>query len=303
MSRSSSGVAHAASSARRGRIAILFAAIAWSTAGIAQRELHASAATQVAGRALFAGLALLVLVAVAERARTVAAFRAMGQWGMAAALLLAISSGTFLLALNYTTVANVLFMQAAAPMMAALLGWGLLSDPIMPRTWVGMALAGAGVALMVAGSLSGGLVAVALPFVMTASFAGVIVIARHRREISMMPATCVSQAIVVVATLPFLSVGSAAGSDWAILAALGVGQMGLGLALLTVGARLIPSAEVALISLLEVVLGPLWVWLAYQERPSNATLAGGAVVTAAVLVQALGDTRGLRRRRLLRARA
>ena len=54
--------------------------------------------------------------------------------------------------------------------------------------------------------------------------------------------------------------------------------MGLGLAFLTIGARLIPAAEVALITLLEVVLGPLWVWIALSERPSTATLAGGAVV-------------------------
>ena len=62
--------------------------------------------------------------------------------------------------------------------------------------------------------------------------------------------------------------------------------MGVGLALLTVGARLIPPAQVAVISLLEVVLGPLWVWLAYDERPSAATVAGGAVVVVAVVVQA-----------------
>jgi drug/metabolite transporter (DMT)-like permease len=65
--------------------------------------------------------------------------------------------------------------------------------------------------------------------------------------------------------------------------------MGLGLALLTVGARLIPPAEVAVISLLEVVLGPLWVWLAYGERPTTATLAGGIVVVVAVVIQAVGN--------------
>ena len=64
--------------------------------------------------------------------------------------------------------------------------------------------------------------------------------------------------------------------------------MGIGLAFLTIGARLIPPAQVAIISLLEVVLGPLWVWLAYDERPSAATLAGGAIVVAAVVVQAVG---------------
>jgi len=58
---------------------------------------------------------------------------------------------------------------------------------------------------------------------------------------------------------------------------------------LTIGARLIPAAQVALITLLEVVLGPLWVWLAIDERPSTATLVGGAVVVAAVIIQARGS--------------
>jgi len=67
-----------------------------------------------------------------------------------------------------------------------------------------------------------------------------------------------------------------------------VGQIGLGLAFLTMGARLIPAAEVALITLLEVVLGPLWVWLTLSERPGTGTLLGGAVVVVAVMLQAGG---------------
>ena len=59
----------------------------------------------------------------------------------------------------------------------------------------------------------------------------------------------------------------------------------MGFALLTVGARLIPAAQVALITLLETVLGPLWVWLALDERPSTLTLVGGAVVIAAIVIQ------------------
>ena len=66
--------------------------------------------------------------------------------------------------------------------------------------------------------------------------------------------------------------GSADGKDLLLLAALGAGQIGLGLALMTVGARLIPAAQTALIGLLEVVLGPLWVWIAYTEQPSTTTL-------------------------------
>jgi drug/metabolite transporter (DMT)-like permease len=274
--------------AREGRLAILLAAVAWSTAGLGQRGLEATAVTQVAGRAFFAALALFALVLAMERRGTLRAFLGMGRSGLAMTVFLAISSGAFLLALNHTSVANVLFMQAAAPMMAALLGWVLISEPVDGRTWAALLLAGAGVAVMAAGSLDAGIGAVGLPLLMTASFAMVIVIARHRRDVSMMPSTCASQVLVVVVCAPFVTLGSVSGDDWAILAALGVGQMGLGLAFLTIGARLIPPAQVAIISLLEVVLGPLWVWLAYDERPSAATLAGGAIVVAAVVVQAVG---------------
>ena len=64
----------------------------------------------------------------------------------------------------------------------------------------------------------------------------------------------------------------------------------LGLILLTIGGRLIPAGEVALITLLEIVLGPLWVWAFLAERPATATLVGGLVVLTAVLVQARSDT-------------
>ena len=285
--------------AREGQLAIALAATAWSTAGLAQRQLDATPVTQVAGRAAFAALALFALVLATERSGTVRAFREMGRWGLAMTVFLGVSSGVFLLSLNYTTVANVLFMQAAAPMMAALLGWLFLRERIDGRTWLSLLLAGAGVVLMAAGSFEAGAAAIFLPLLMTASFAAVIVIARHRREVSMMPATCASQVLVVAVCLPFADLGSVGDDDWLVLAALGVGQMGVGLALLTVGARLIPPAQVAVISLLEIVLGPLWVWLAYEERPTAATVAGGVVVVAAVVVQAWrpGAQRRVRRAR------
>jgi len=273
-------------STRNGRLAMLVAAVAWSSAGLAQHALDATPATQVLGRALFAFLALLVLVAVTEGSGIVTSLRSLGRAGVAVAVFLAISSGTFFLALNYTSVANVLFLQAASPIMAALLGWAVLSERISRRTWFAMGVAAVGVTVMVASSFDAGAMAVVLPIVMTASFAIVIVITRYRRDVSMMPATCASQALVIVVAAPFASLGSVTQTDWGLFFALGTFQMGVGLALLTVGARLLPPAEVALLSLLEVVLGPLWVWLAYSERPGTATLVGGVVVTAAVVVQA-----------------
>jgi drug/metabolite transporter (DMT)-like permease len=90
---------------------------------------------------------------------------------------------------------------------------------------------------------------------------------------------------------PFSHPGEGTGKDLALLVLLGVGQMGLGLAFVTMGARLLPAAEVALITLLEVVLGPLWVWISISEQPAAAAIAGGCVVILAVILQATEKTR------------
>ena len=289
---------------RRGQVYVALAAVAWSTAGVLQRELSVGAATQVAGRALFAAIALFLFVAFAERGGTLRVFRNMGRAELAVAALTAVASSTFIVALNHTTVANVLFMQALSPIAAALIAWIGLREQVSRRTAVAMVVALAGVGLMVGGPGGAQGLGLALSVVMTLSFALAVVITRHRRDISMAPAICLSQVLVVVFVGPFAEPGSVDGRDLALMVVLGFGQMGLGLAFLTMGARLIPAAEVALITLLEVVLGPLWVWLALSERPSTTTLVGGAVVVVAVVVQAGGETEeprapgGPRRRRL-----
>jgi drug/metabolite transporter (DMT)-like permease len=274
---------------RRGQVYVALAAVAWSTAGVLQRERSVGAATQVAGRALFAAIALFLFVVFAERGDTLRAFRTMGRAELAVAALTAVASSTFIVALNHTTVANVLFMQALSPIAAALIAWVGLREQVSRRTAVAMVVALAGVGLMVGGPGGAQGLGLALSVVMTLSFALTVVITRHRRDISMAPAICLSQVLVVVVVGPFAQPGSVDARDLGLMVVLGFGQMGLGLAFLTMGARLIPAAEVALITLLEVVLGPLWVWLAYSERPSTTTLLGGAVVLAAVVLQAGGE--------------
>jgi drug/metabolite transporter (DMT)-like permease len=273
---------------RRGRIYVALAALAWSTAGLFQRELTMSIGTQLAGRAFFAVLGLFAYVAIAEHGAVVRAFRAIGRDGLFVAALLAASSGAFIVALNYTTVANVLFMQALAPVLAAVLGT-FVGEPVERRTWVAMAVALAGVGLMVGGPDHPSALGLSISFFMSVTFAGVIVVTRHRRDVSMAPATCLSQLLVFVFAAPFADFGEVGSQDLLLLAALGIGQIGLGLIFLTLGARLIPAAEVALITLLEIVLGPLWVWVFLSEQPAAATLLGGAIVLAAVLIQVRGS--------------
>lgn len=269
---------------RRGRAFVALAAVAWSTAGILQRELSVGIGTQLAGRALFAVLGLLAYIAAAERGAVVSAFRAVGRAGLAIAALMAVSSGSFIIALNHASVASILFMQALAPILAAALGM-LVGEPVSRRTWLAMVVALGGVALMVGGPGRPSGIGLALSLLMSTSFAATLVITRHRRAVSMAPATCLSQVVVLAAAAPFARPATAGARDLWLLVALGVGQIGLGLVFLTIGGRLIPAAEVALITLLEVVLGPLWVWAFLAERPGAGTLAGGAIVLAAVVIQ------------------
>jgi drug/metabolite transporter (DMT)-like permease len=270
---------------RRGQIYVALAAVAWSSAGVLQRQLTLDTPTQVFGRAAFAGAALLVYVAVVERGRVVHAFRSVGLPGVAVAVCVAIASAGFIGALNHTSVARVLFILAVAPVLAALLARVTLGEPITRRTAMAMALALAGVAVMLGAPGEGNLAGDGLSFLVALAFALMIVITRWRHDVSMAPATCLSQAILVVVFLPFAAPGEIGGEDVVWLAALGIGQIGLGFALLTVGARLIPAAQVGLITLLEVVLGPVWVWLALAERPGTLTLVGGAIVIVAILIQ------------------
>jgi drug/metabolite transporter (DMT)-like permease len=279
-------------SQRRGQLYVAGAAIAWSTAGVLQRQLTLDTPTQIMGRAAFAAAALLAYVLVVERGRTAQAFRSVGVAGIGVAVCVATASASFIAALNHSSVARVLFILALSPVIAALLARVVLGEHISRRTALAMIIALAGVAVMLGSPKGGSLAGDGLAFVAATAFAVMIVITRWRHDVSMAPATCLSQVLLVVAFLPFASPGTIGAGDIGWLAALGIGQIGLGFALLTVGARLIPAAQVGLITLLEIVLGPIWVWLALNERPSTATLIGGAIVIVAIGIQALDSPSG-----------
>jgi drug/metabolite transporter (DMT)-like permease len=276
---------------RRGQLYIAAAAFAWSTAGGLQRELSVDTATQLAGRALFAFVAIALFLALRNGGRTIAVSRSIGLAGLGVAVCTSVASGSFIVALNHSTVANVLFLQAGAPIAAAVLGWIALRERISGRAAFAMAIAVLGVGLMVGGPDTGGVIGIGFSLLMTIAFAVSIVITRHRRDVSMAPAICLSQLLLVLVVGPFADPASVGLRDLILLVLLGVGQMGLGLVLFTVGARLIDASEVALITLLEVVLGPFWAWVAVSETPGRLTILGGAIVTAAVVLQTTARAR------------
>jgi drug/metabolite transporter (DMT)-like permease len=103
-------------------------------------------------------------------------------------------------------------------------------------------------------------------------------------------ATLLGIVVVAVVSAPMAKF-SVPAPDMVLLAVFGVFQMGLALIMFTTGIRLIPSADAGLISVLEAVLAPVWVWLVFREDPGTMTLIGGAVVIAAVTWAATAERR------------
>lgn len=244
-------------------------------------------------RSIAFSLTLLAYLAIRYRGRLVRPFLAIGWRGLAVAASLGFGFTCYLYAILLTTVANVVFIISAAPFFAALLGWLVLRERVGALTWAAIAATVLGIGLMFAdgfatGGLIGNIVALGVP----ASFALMVVLLRGAKTVDMVPATCLAG--VVAGTIAALLADGFAVSahDFWLSMLLGSAQVGVGFLLLTVGTRYVPAAEVALLSLTETVLAPIWVWLFVDELPSALTLAGGVVVLTAVAVRAVLGLRG-----------
>lgn len=267
-----------------GLLLVAGSAVAWSTAGLYARAVHVDVWTTLFWRCAFAALLLTCWCLRVAGRRLPTELRALGLSGLAVAACIAASTMCFIAAIAQTSIAAVLITQATAPFVAALLGWAWLKERLDLPVLVACTLAFAGVVVMVAGSLGdGSAVGAFLSILMTVAVGLAIVLVRRWRQVSMMPAVLVAFLLAAGASLPLATPLSVGSSDFVGLAMFGLTQTGLGWVLLTLGARFVPAAETALLGVLEVVLAPLWVWLAFDEVPSRATFVGGGLVLAAVL--------------------
>ncbi len=287
----SSAATAAAAQYRRGALLVAGGALAWSSSGLIVRMTTTDAWSTLFWRSVFACTFLILYVALRDRGATVAGFRNLGLPGLGVAVSFATSMGCFILALKETAVANVLIFQAAAPFVAAVLAWVWLRERVSPGGAVAICATMVGIVVMVSDSVAQGRVyGDMLSAVMGISFAVMVVLARRHRAVPMTAATCVATALTGIVALPFATMSVVPG-DLALLALFGIGQMGLGLIMFTSGVRLIPAADAGLITVLEVIAAPIWVWLAFGENPGARAIVGGSIVLAAVVFHTLLEKR------------
>jgi drug/metabolite transporter (DMT)-like permease len=262
------------------------AALLWSSAGVVARHLERTRSFEVAfWRSLFAAISMAAILVVVHRGRAWAVVRGAGWPGLLSGVMFAVMFTCFMLALMSTTVANALVVNSLYPVFAGLLGMLVLGTVLPAYTWIAIATAVGGMVFMFASGLGAGLAGTLIAFaVPLAAAINVVTLRKWGRTADLSASVLIGGALSALVTLPFAVPFVATGHDLALLALLGMFQLALPCTLLVVASRVLPAAEVALLSLLEAVLGPLWAWLGVGETPGAATLTGGAIVLAAIAV-------------------
>ena len=282
---------------RRGLIFVFAAGLLWSTVGLGIRMIQDAEVWQIL---LYRSISLSVFLFFVILLRTREnPFRQARRAGIPAvigglSLVAAYSGGIY--AIQSTSVANAMLLFASAPFLAAILGWIVLREQVRRATWVAIALAILGIGVMVAdksegSGLAGSLAALGSAF----GFAVFTVALRWGKSGEMLPSVFLSGifAIIITATI-CLSLGLPlvlSVNDGGIAMGMGVFQVGAGLILYTLGSKTLPAAELTLLSLAEVLLGPFWVWLFLGETASINTLLGGCVLLAAIIGNAISGAR------------
>lgn len=271
----------------QGLIFVLGSAVVWSFGGVLARFLMVQDSWAIVfWRSFWGALFLLGFLLVRDGlGSTLNNFRQMRLPAMVVALCFCVASISFVVALKFTTVANILLVQATVPLIASTMAWLVFGERVSRSTWIAIALVICGVVVMVSGSFDGSisLVGDSLAILIAVAFATATVVTRRYSDVPMVPA--VGLGIVIAAAIAFSQVSSfvVVPSDMVVLFSFGALNLGLGLALFALGARLIPASISALVGTAEPVLGPLWVWIVHGEIPNLRTLTGGSIVLAALV--------------------
>ena len=272
----------------RGVTLVVLSAFAFSTAGFFTRLIDTDVWTMLFWRGLFGGLFIAGYILWRHGAEAAKAFRAIGRPGLVVAGCSTAATICFINALRETTVADVLVINATAPFLTAALAWAWTGARERWTTLAASFVALLGVVVTVDAALaSGHLLGDFLALLMTILMSIMMVVIRRHRDVSMLPAACLSAFLCALVVWPWADPASAAGWNFAYLICFGTTQFGLGMLLLTIGTRLISATRSALIGALETPLAPALVWLAFAEVPPIATCIGGAIVLAAVLADLL----------------
>jgi DME family drug/metabolite transporter len=283
--------------ARLGLVFVFIAGVLWSTVGLGIRLIEEATVWQILlYRSISLSLFLAIVIYLRSKENLFTVIRAAGLPACVAGLALVGAYSGAIYGIQSTSVATAMLLFACAPFIAAILGWLFLREKVRKATWISILFAMLGIGIMVqdkstGSALLGSLAALGSAF----GFAVFTVALRWGRSVEMLPAVLLSgifaifitSSICLLSGLPFqISV-----NDTGISMGMGVFQVGAGLVLYTLGSKTLPAAELTLLSLAEVLLGPVWVYLFLNEVVTLSTLVGGLILLLAIAGNAISGAR------------
>jgi drug/metabolite transporter (DMT)-like permease len=257
----------------------------WSIAGVFTRHLEAAKGFEVTfWRSLFCAVTVAIIIVFVQKKNLLTTIKSMGWPGLFSGCLWALMFTCFMLALTKTSTANTLLVSSLSPLFAAILGWLVLGTRVRLFTWCMIALALAGIWWMIrtgvsSEGFSGMAIALGVPI---GSAINIVMLKKINAKVDLAPAVMIGGVISALGTLPLSMPFAATTHDVSILAMLGIIQLAIPCMIMVNVVRHLAPQQVALLCLLEVILGPIWSWAFAGETLTTATIQGAAVVIAAL---------------------
>jgi drug/metabolite transporter (DMT)-like permease len=239
---------------------------------------------------------LLIYVFWQSKGHAIKDLKNVGLPGVTAAISLVLAFAGSIYAFQSTSIANAAFIFACAPFLTAILAWPLLKEPIRKNTWWALLLSIIGVLIMVSSGLSfSGLKGNLAALISALGFAGFTISLRWGKLNNMTPAIILGGIFSIFFAM-FILLANQNGlvvsiSDAIKSIAMGIFLLGGGMVLFSIGSKVLTATNLALLSMVEVVLAPVWGWLILREQAEFSTLLGGGILFFALILNAFSGVR------------
>ena len=236
-----------------------------------------------------AGVSLLVFIKY--RTKTIAEFKNIGKGGLLIGFFSGISTGTFVFAIVYTSIANALVIISTGPIMIAIVAWFLLKEKSSLFTWASMIIVFIGIYIVMSGSFGGDSLVGDFFALITAVMMGfTFTLTRKYKDVNMVPVNAIGG--LIAALIAFLMANKITVPAEVVGYIIAMGAiLSISFSLITIAPRYMPAAEVGMIMPLETVLGSLIAWYVINEVPSVNALVGGTIVIVTLFIHSWYSTK------------
>ena len=277
----------------RGVIFVLLAGTLWSTVGIAVRLIENASVWQILFfRSISLSMFLYIVIYFISQGELATLFRKnfLSYLYGGIALFFAYSGGIY--SIQNTSVANAMLLFGSAPIITAILATVLIKEKLNFATIISIIFAFLGILIMVfqktsGNNLNGNLAALASAL----AFALFTINLRYGKDTQMLPSIFMSGLVGIIFTsliIWYNKTGiSLSANDATIAICMGVFQVGSGLVLYTIGSKSVPATQLTILSMGEVLLGPIWVWMFLNEGTTTNTIIGGFILLNAIIYNAI----------------